>query len=119
VAVSHLAALAAGAGIAIGLDRFRRSDAASTARLAGSTVASPAAATWITDLLNAAYFARDPADRDVADLRLAFTIVTTHWAEHGMQRLGAKEIGGFLQAFGPAASGVPVVGGGRWIAPLC
>jgi hypothetical protein len=102
VAVSHLTALAAGAGIAIGLDRFRRSDAARTARLAGSTLASPSAATWITDLLNAAYFARDPGERDVADLQLAFTIVTTHWAEHGMQRLGAKDVGRFLQAFGPA-----------------
>jgi hypothetical protein len=112
VAVSHLAALAAGAGVALGIDRLRRSDAASVARLAGSTVASPVAATWITDLLNAAYFARDPADRDIADLRLAFTIVTTSWAEHGMRRLGATELLRFHQAFGSAR--LRGAGGRRW-----
>jgi hypothetical protein len=112
VAVTHVAALAAGAGIAVGIDRFRRSDAATTARLAGSTVAAPSAVTWITDLLNAAYFARDPGERDVADLRLAFTIVTTYWAEHGMQKLGASEVLRFHQAFGSAR--LRGAGGRRW-----
>jgi hypothetical protein len=112
VAVSHLTALAAGAGIAAGVARFRRSDAASTARLAGSTVAAPSAVPWFTDLLNAAYFAREPAARDVADLRLAFTIVTTSWAEHGMRRLGAREVLRFHQAFGGAR--LRGAGGGRW-----
>ncbi len=112
MAVTHVAALAAGAGIAVGIDRFRRSEAVTTARLAGSTVAAPAAATWITDLLNAAYFARDPGERDVEDLRLAFTVVTTYWAELGMQKLGAREVLRFHQAFGAArARGA---GGRRW-----
>ena len=38
---------------------------------AGSALAAPDAAGWVTDFLNAAYSARPAAERDVADLRLA------------------------------------------------
>ena len=40
----------------------------------------------MTDFLNAAYFRRDPADRDIDDLRLAFSIFTTCWYSKDTQR---------------------------------
>ena len=43
--------------------RGRASDAARFARMAGSSIAAPSAAGWVTDFLNAAYFARREADR--------------------------------------------------------
>src|SRR5438270_6587218 len=46
-------------------------------RLAGSSIAAPGAAGWITDFLNAAYYRRSPAHREVDDLRLAHAIITT------------------------------------------
>lgn len=102
MAVSHLLAVAAGAGVAVGVDRVRRSDAFSTVRLAGSTLASPTAATWITDFLNAAYYAKDPALRDLDDLRLAFSVVTTYWNEQGTRKLKARDVLRFHEAFGTA-----------------
>jgi hypothetical protein len=75
------------------LDRLR------IARMPGSSIAAPAAVGWVTDFLNAAYFARS-ADRDVDDLRLAFTILTTRWHQQGA-RLGARDVMAFHRAFGP------------------
>ncbi|MTV25947.1 hypothetical protein FTX61_11085 [Nitriliruptoraceae bacterium ZYF776] len=102
VAVSHLVAAALGAGAAVSLDRLRRSGVTSTATLAGSTVAAPTAAAWVTDFLNAAYFAKDRPARDLDDLRLAFTILTTYWNERGTRRLGAADVVRFHRAFGTA-----------------
>ena len=45
------------------------------ARMAGSSLAAPDAAGWVTDFFGAAYYARPAAARDVADLRLAHGIV--------------------------------------------
>ena len=39
--------------------------------MAGSSIAAPSAMAWVTDFCNAAYYARDPGERDVDDLRLA------------------------------------------------
>ena len=49
------------------------------ARMAGSSIAARDAAIWVTDFLNAAYYRRPAAERDVDDLRLAFAILTTYW----------------------------------------
>jgi hypothetical protein len=70
------------------------------ARMAGSTIAAPDAAGWVTDFLNAAYYRRDPAEREVDDLRLAFSIVTTAWYRKGPGRLRAGDVLAFHRAFG-------------------
>ena len=68
----------------------------------GSSIAAPTAVGWITDFLNAAYFARPRARRDLEDLRLAFTILTTRWQRKGARtRLGATDVLAFHRAFGP------------------
>ena len=48
--------------------------------MAGSSIAAPSAAAWVTDFSNAAYYARDAQEREVDDLRLAWCILTTRWA---------------------------------------
>jgi hypothetical protein len=69
--------------------------------MAGSTIAAPDAAGWITDFLNAAYFRRVEEDgREVDDLRLAFAIVTTRWHRAGHRRLRAADALAFHRAFG-------------------
>ena len=70
------------------------------ARMAGSTIAAPGAAGWVTDFLNAAYYARDESERDVADLRLAHGIITTRWSEHDGRRLGATDVLALNAAYG-------------------
>ncbi len=102
MAVTHLLAAVAGAGAGVLADRLRGSGVTSTASLAGSTLAAPSAAAWITDFLNAAYYAKQPPNRDLDDLRLAFAIVTTYWHEHGTRRLGARDVLRFHDAFGTA-----------------
>jgi hypothetical protein len=66
----------------------------------GSSIATPLAFPWVTDFLNAAYYARDPSERDVADLRLAHGILTTRWSTHPHRRLGARDLRHFHAAFG-------------------
>jgi hypothetical protein len=56
----------------------------------------------VTDFLNAAYFAREPEQRDVEDLRLAFAILTTRWHRLGHRRLHAPDVVAFHRAFGRA-----------------
>src|SRR4051794_35093235 len=73
-------------------------------RMGGSSIAAPAAAAWITDFLDAAYYARPPAERDVDDLRLANCALQTFWARRGARRLGVRDLPAFHRAFatGPA-----------------
>lgn len=67
--------------------------------MTGTSVAAPGAAGWLTDFLNAAYYAR-PADvREVGDLRLAMGIVATRWNRIG-RRLGLRDLAAFHRAFG-------------------
>jgi hypothetical protein len=69
------------------------------ARMAGSSIAARDAAPWVTDFLNAAYFRRGE-DRDVEDLRLAFTILTTYWyGKEPGQRLRLTDLPAFDSAF--------------------
>jgi hypothetical protein len=70
------------------------------ARMAGSSIAAPAAAWWVTDFLNAAYYARREDERDVRDLRLAHGILTTRWSRHGDRRLAARDVVALHRAYG-------------------
>jgi hypothetical protein len=69
------------------------------ARMSGTSTNAPDAAGWITDFLNAAYYARIPALRDVEDLRVAFAILTTRWHRLGHRRLRAYDVAAFHRAF--------------------
>jgi hypothetical protein len=91
-----LGAFSAGfaAGRLLGLEQLR------FARMTGSSIAAPDAAGWITDFLNAAYYRRPPASRDVDDLRLAWAIVTTAWQRHGGRRLRVWDGVAFHAAYG-------------------
>lgn len=66
----------------------------------GSSVAGPTAAPWVTDFLNAAYYARDRDERSLHDLRLARSILATAWHRAGYRRLTARDLIGFHRAFG-------------------
>jgi hypothetical protein len=94
--------LAAGAAFAAGAaaGRLLGAEQLQFARMAGSSIAAPDAAGWITDFLNAAYYRRPPAQRDVDDLRLATCIVTTRWHRLGHRRLRAPDVLAFHRAFG-------------------
>jgi hypothetical protein len=70
------------------------------ARMAGSSIAGPDAAAWVTDFLNAAYYARPEEDRHVHDLRLAHGIITTRWAGRPGRRLGARDVLALNRAYG-------------------
>ena len=71
------------------------------ARMAGSSIAGRDAALWITDFLNAAYYRRDVAERDVDDLRLAFSVLTTYWyRKDPTRKLRVTDLPAFHRAFG-------------------
>lgn len=69
------------------------------ARMSGTSITAPDAVGWVTDFLNAAYYARQPELRAVEDLRLAFAILTTRWHQHGHHRLHAHHVLAFHRAF--------------------
>ena len=102
MAWSHLGSAVAGAGLTLTLQRAARSAPGQLARMGGSSLAAPTAAAWITDFLNAAYYAKDRPQRDLDDLRLAFTILTTYWNHVGTRKLRAADVARFHQAFGTA-----------------
>ncbi len=99
---SHLLSAAAGAGVALAADRALRSQPGRFARMSGSTLASVNAAAWVTDFLNAAYYAKERDQRSLDDLRLAFTILTTYWHRNRARRLGAVDVLRFHGALGTA-----------------
>jgi hypothetical protein len=69
-------------------------------RMGGTSIAAPGAAAWMTDFLNAAYYARPADARDVDDLRLALCVLTTFWARRDGRRLGIRDLPAFHRAFG-------------------
>lgn len=71
------------------------------ARTSGSSIAAPDSVGLVTDFLNAAYYRRPAGDREVDDLRLAFSILTTRWHRRGYRRLRAPDVVAFHRAFGP------------------
>ena len=79
--------------------RVWRSSPLALARMSGTSITAADAVGWVTDFLNAAYYARQPQLRDVDDLRLAFAILTTHWHQHGHRRLHAPDVIPFHRAF--------------------
>lgn len=68
------------------------------ARMPGSSIAAGSAAAWVTDFLNAAYYAHPPADRLPADLRLAHGILATRWHREA-RRLGVRDLPAFARAW--------------------
>ena len=99
---SHMMSAAAGAGLALAAERVLQSAPGRFAQMGGSTLAAPSAAAWITDFLNAAYYAKPGDRRHLDDLRLAFTILTTYWHRSGTRRLGAADVLRFHKALGTA-----------------
>ena len=69
-----------------------------SAGMSGSSIAGPTAALWVTDFLNAAYYARDPAERSLADLRLARSILATSCTAPAP--LSPRDLIGFHRSFG-------------------
>jgi hypothetical protein len=94
--------VALGAAGAVAVGRLNRSAQWRFAQMSGSSIAAPSAAGWITDFLNAAYYQRPRSDRQVDDLRLAFSILTTRWHQLGGRRLNATDVAAFHRAFGSA-----------------
>jgi hypothetical protein len=86
-------------GTAMVARRAWRSPAAWLVRMSGTTISTPDAAGWVTDFLNAAYYARNPALREIEDLRLAAAILTTRWHRKGHHRLHAHDVAAFHRAF--------------------
>jgi hypothetical protein len=70
------------------------------ARMAGSSIAGPSAAGWVTDFVNAAYYAWPEGERSVQDLRLAHGIIATRCAQLGGRRLGAPDALMLHRAYG-------------------
>jgi hypothetical protein len=71
------------------------------ARMAGASIAARDAAAWVTDFLNAAYYRRAAAEREVDDLRLAFSVLTTYWYRTKPSgRLRVTDLAAFHRAFG-------------------
>jgi hypothetical protein len=83
-----------------GASSRKRSGPLQFAAMAGSSIATPGAAGWVTDFLNAAYYAHPPPSRELANLRLAHGILTTRWSQLGGRRLGVRDVVGFQRAFG-------------------
>jgi hypothetical protein len=98
MAQQHAFALGLAGGLALG--RAVTRERVQFARLSGSSIARPSAAGWVTDFLNAAYYRRPPGHRDVDDLRLAFAVVTTFWAQGGGRPLRGSDVLAFHRAFG-------------------
>ncbi len=86
-------------GAAVIARRTWRSPAMSLMRMSGTTISSTDAAGWVTDFLNAAYYARKPELREVEDLRIAWTILTTRWHRNDHRRLHAHAVVPFHRAF--------------------
>lgn len=93
-------AFAAGLAAGVAGTRAWESSAGRFARMSGSSIAAPGAAPWITDFLNAAYYRRPQESRQVDDLRLAFSVVTTRWYRQGGRRLQPPDVLPFHAAFG-------------------
>ncbi len=89
-------------GAAVVARRAWRSPTAYLARMSGTSISAPDAVGWVTDFLNASYYARIPELRDVEDLRIAFSILTTRWHRLGHRRLHAPDVAAFHRAFGRA-----------------
>jgi hypothetical protein len=88
------------AGSAEAAEASPRSGPLRFARMTGSSIAGRDAAAWVTDLLNAAYYRRPAAEREVDDLRAAFCVLTTYWYNKASERrLHLTDLPAFHSAF--------------------
>jgi hypothetical protein len=93
-------------------DRSPKSGLLRFARMAGSSIAARDSAFWVTDFLNAAYYRRPALEREVTDLRLAFSVLTTYWYRKGAGRLHLADLPAFHAAFGQDRFGTAESGRG-------
>jgi hypothetical protein len=85
-----------------GLGRF--------AGMTGSSIAGRSAVDWVTHFLNAAYYGVPRQERDLANLRIAWEVLTTYWHQLGGGPLGARHVRRFHHGFRGSRSS----GGGRY-----
>lgn len=98
--VARAAGTALGVAAAAGAARRAwHSPSVALARMSGTSITAPDAVGWVTDFLNAAYYARREELREVEDLRIAFAILTTRWHQLGHRRLRAPDVLAFHRAF--------------------
>jgi hypothetical protein len=74
------------------------------AGMVGSSIAAKNSTDWVLHFLNAAYDNKADADRELDDLRLAHTVLTTHWHRLG-RRLRTTDVHRFHHAFRLARDG--------------
>jgi hypothetical protein len=74
------------------------------AGMVGSSIAAKNSTDWVLHFLNAAYYVKADEERDLDDLRLAHTVLTTHWHRLG-RRLRTTDVHHFHQAFRHARGG--------------
>ena len=74
------------------------------AGMVGSSIAAKNSTDWVLHFLNAAYYTKADDERDLDDLRLAHTVLTTHWHRLG-RRLRTTDVHGFHHAFRLARNG--------------
>ena len=84
------------------MSRSSTEQSRSPVSMTGLSIAGPTAAPWITDFLNAAFYAKRDESRSLDDLRLAWAILRTRWNRRGHRRLTARDIAPFHRAFGRA-----------------
>jgi hypothetical protein len=72
--------------------------------MVGSSIAAKNSTDWVLHFLNAAYYTKADDERDLEDLRLAHTVLTTHWHRLG-RRLRTTDVHHFHQAFRRARGG--------------
>ena len=89
-------------------ERAARADRASGfaqfAGMVGSSIAAKDSTTWVLHFLSAAYYTKADDKRELDDLRLAHTVLTTHWYRLGRQLRGT-DVHHFHQAFRRARGG--------------
>jgi hypothetical protein len=66
--------------------------------MVGSSIAAKNSTDWVLHFLNAAYYARSEDERELDDLRLAHSVLTTHWHRLG-RRLRTTDVHRFHHAF--------------------
>ena len=74
------------------------------AGMVGSSIAAKNSTDWVLHFLNAAYYTKSDDERDLDDLRLAHTVLTTHWHRLG-RRLRTTDVHRFHHAFRRARDG--------------
>jgi hypothetical protein len=72
--------------------------------MVGSSIAAKNSTDWVLHFLNAAYYTKADEERDLDDLRLAHSVLTTHWHRLG-RRLRTTDVHRFHHAFRLARDG--------------